>query len=113
LEHRFHGAHEQRYGYRMDSEPVQIVNARLTATVEVDKPALREQSRDRDRRVGCRSAYFDGKWDDVALARREQMGAGMTVAGPAIVELKESTCVVRPGWSAALNETGTLILEKS
>jgi N-methylhydantoinase A len=113
LEHRFHGAHEQRYGYRMDSEPVQIVNARLTATVEVDKPALREQSRDRDGRVASRSAYFDGEWDDVTLARREQMGAGMAVVGPAIVELKDSTCVVRPGWSAVLKETGTLILQKS
>ena len=29
LEERFHAAHEQRYGYRMEDEPVELVNLRL------------------------------------------------------------------------------------
>ncbi len=35
LADRFHAAHEQRYGYRMDEEPVELVNLRLVATVAV------------------------------------------------------------------------------
>ena len=38
---RFHAEHERRYGYRMDDEPVELVNARLVATVPVEQPELR------------------------------------------------------------------------
>ena len=40
LEDRFHAAHEQRYGYRMDDEAVELVNLRLISTVPVEKPEL-------------------------------------------------------------------------
>ena len=43
---------------------------------------------------------------------REGMGEGSEVEGPAIVEFKESTCVVRPGWRGAVDGVGTLVLEK-
>jgi N-methylhydantoinase A len=39
------------------------------------------------------------------------MGAGSMVTGPAIVEFRESTCVVRPGWRGEIDDIGTLILE--
>ena len=42
LEHRFHAAHEQRYGYRMEDEAVELVNVRLISTVPVEKPELTE-----------------------------------------------------------------------
>jgi N-methylhydantoinase A len=41
------------------------------------------------------------------------MGKGSKVEGPAVVEFAEATCVVRPGWRGAVDEVGTLILEKS
>jgi N-methylhydantoinase A len=48
----------------------------------------------------------------VPVLDREKMGKGSEVAGPAIVEFKESTCVVRPGWRGAIDGVGTLVLEK-
>src|SRR5215216_277323 len=42
LEERFHAAHDQRYGYRMDDESVELVNLRLIATVPVEKPEPEE-----------------------------------------------------------------------
>jgi len=42
LEHRFHQAHERRYGYRMEDEAVELVNLRLISTVPVEKPELAE-----------------------------------------------------------------------
>jgi N-methylhydantoinase A len=41
------------------------------------------------------------------------MGKGTKVKGPAIVEFAEATCVVRPGWSGAIDAAGTLVLEHS
>jgi N-methylhydantoinase A len=40
------------------------------------------------------------------------MGKSSEVVGPAIVEFKESTCVVRPGWRGAVDGAGTIALEK-
>jgi N-methylhydantoinase A len=113
LKERFHGAHEQRYGYRMDDESVELVNLRLIATVPVEKPEPDEQpAESEEAESGRREANFDGEWQEVPVLDREKMGKGSEVAGPAIVEFKESTCVVRPGWRGAIDGVGTLVLEK-
>jgi N-methylhydantoinase A len=112
LEDRFHAAHEQRYGYRMDDEKVELVNLRLISTVPVEKPELQEPKPEEDAMAGEREANFDGGWRSVAVLDRERMGEGSEVAGPAIVEFKESTCVVGPGWRGTVDGVGTLVLEK-
>jgi N-methylhydantoinase A len=112
LEDRFHAAHEQRYGYRMDDEKVELVNLRLISTVPVEKPELREPEPEGDAQGGEREANYDGDWRGVAVLDRERMGEGSEVAGPAIVEFKESTCVVRPGWRGTVDGVGTLVLVK-
>lgn len=112
LEDRFHATHEQRYGYRMDDEKVELVNLRLISTVPVEKPELREPEPEGDAQAGEREANYDGEWRGVAVLDRERMGEGSEVAGPAIVEFKESTCVVRPGWRGTVDGVGTLVLER-
>jgi N-methylhydantoinase A/oxoprolinase/acetone carboxylase beta subunit len=44
---------------------------------------------------------------------RELMGAGTRLEGPAIVELRESTCLVRSGWVGEVDGAGTLVLERA
>jgi N-methylhydantoinase A len=112
LEERFHAAHEQRYGYRMDDEPVELVNLRLVATVPVEKPELEEPAAEGEAVSERREANFDGEWREVPVYYRERMGEGSEVEGPAIVEFKESTCVVRPGWGGTVDGVGTLVLER-
>ena len=110
---RFHGIHERRYGYRMDDEPVDLVNLRLIATVPVERPRLEEQTPEGKAETGRRHANFDGGWVEVPVLDRSRMGVGSEVEGPAVVEFTESTCVVRPGWRGNIDEVGTLILEKN
>jgi len=112
LEERFHATHEQRYGYRMDDESVELVNLRLIATVPVQKPEPEEPPAESEAESARREANFDGEWQEVPALDRDQMGKGSEVVGPAIVEFKESTCVVRPGWRGAVDGVGTLVLEK-
>jgi N-methylhydantoinase A len=112
LEERFHAAHEQRYGYRMEDESVELVNLRLIATVPVKKPKIVEPDRKGNVEAGCREANFGGEWRETPVLDREKMGEGSEVDGPAIVEFRESTCVVRPGWRGAVDGVGTLVLEK-
>jgi N-methylhydantoinase A len=109
---RFHDAHEQRYGYRMEEEAVELVNVRVVATVAVDKPALTEDPAEGDGRAGRRRASFEGEWVEVDVFDRTQMGAGSEVSGPALVELPEATCVVAAGWAGRIDEAGSLVLER-
>jgi N-methylhydantoinase A len=48
---------------------------------------------------------------DTPVYRREQLGVGQRIAGPAIVEERETTVVIRPEWTAELAADGTLIAE--
>ncbi len=113
LEERFHATHEQRYGYRMEDEAVELVSLRLVATVPVEKPDLDETEAAGDAEAERREANFDGEWKEVPVLDRERMGRGSEVVGPAIVEFREATCVVRPGWSGKVDDVGTLVLEKA
>jgi N-methylhydantoinase A/oxoprolinase/acetone carboxylase beta subunit len=45
-----------------------------------------------------------------ALYAREGLKPGATIAGPALVEAPETTCAVPPGWSARVDDHGTLCL---
>jgi N-methylhydantoinase A len=113
LEARFHAAHELRYGYKMEDEPVELVNLRLIATVPVEKPELDEPEPEGEAETGRREANFGGEWTEAPVLDREKMGEGSEVRGPAVVEFKESTCAVYPGWSGRVDGVGTLVLEKS
>ena len=112
VEERFAEEHERRYGYRMEGEDVELVNARVVATVPVERPELVAEEAEGDAEDGERRANFDGDWSEVPVYRRAGMGEGFEVEGPAIVEFAEATCVVRPGWSGAIDATGTLVLER-
>jgi N-methylhydantoinase A len=109
---RFHAEHERRYGHRMDDEPVELVNLRLVATVPGDQPELREPPARRQAVPGRRRAGFDGEWQEVDVWRRADLGAGSKLEGPAVVELAESTVLLRPGWRGTVDDVGTLVLER-
>ncbi|MGI8632699.1 MAG: hydantoinase/oxoprolinase family protein, partial [Solirubrobacterales bacterium] len=108
----FHATHEQRYGYRMDNEPIQLVNVRVVATVPGEKPTLREEEARGDGLCGQRRVNIDGEWAEVGVFDRTVLGRCSPVDGPAIVEFPEATCLVRPGWHGAIDDLGTLILER-
>ncbi len=111
LGERFHATHEQRYGYRVDDEAIELVSLRLVTSVEVDKPPLREtEAAEATPLPARRRAHFDGAWTDVDVHARTAMGAGSRLSGPAIVEFPDATCVVRPDWQGVVDEAGTLVL---
>jgi N-methylhydantoinase A/oxoprolinase/acetone carboxylase beta subunit len=60
---------------------------------------------------GARAATFG---DDRLEARvlRGEPPAGTGLAGPAIIELPETTAVVPPGWRGGVDDHGTLVLER-
>jgi N-methylhydantoinase A len=112
LAERFHADHERRHGYAMPDEPVDVVSLRVTATVEVESPELQEEPGSGADAGSEREARFGDDTVTVPVYDRGALGAGDELDGPAIVELAEATCVVRPGWRGRVDDTGTLVLTR-
>jgi N-methylhydantoinase A len=50
---------------------------------------------------------------DTPVYRRVDLGLGQHVDGPAIVEERETTAVIRPGWTASVLADGSLLAERA
>ncbi|MEQ9640205.1 MAG: hypothetical protein RIM84_09295 [Alphaproteobacteria bacterium] len=61
---------------------------------------------------GSRQAYFgEFGWLETPVLRRSDLAGG--IAGPAIVEEYDATCVIPPGWRAGLDDYGSILLERN
>jgi 5-oxoprolinase (ATP-hydrolysing) len=54
--------------------------------------------------------YLHGAWQEAALIRREDMQAGDSIDGPAVVVERHATTVIEPGWQAKLTVLNHLVL---
>jgi N-methylhydantoinase A len=103
----FERAHEQRYGHRDPDGEVVLVDIRLALVVAGPRPqpvaaassGLEERRRD---------VYFGEEWVSTPVLRGEPP-AGTPAEGPVVFELPEATLVLPPGWSAEVDEAGTIV----
>jgi N-methylhydantoinase A len=110
----FRARHAEIYGYAPDREPVEVVNARVTAVGIMPPLSLWQApagARGPDGQT-ARRACFDGNWFETPVLVRSTFMPGRAVAGPAIVEENEATTIVPPGWTAEPGEAGTLRLSR-
>jgi N-methylhydantoinase A len=111
LADRFAAAHEERFGYRDEAGTVELVNIHLAMAEPGPEPrpaAARDAAPARSRR----KALFGGEWAEASVITGE-VPAGLETVGPAILEMPESTVVVPPGWSAEVDEWGTVTLKRA
>jgi N-methylhydantoinase A len=114
----FHAAHARLYGYDFADDPrqaVEWVNLRVSGIGPIRRPEVVElEPRDGgvDRSVtGARCVFFDD-WVEAPLYWRPLLAPGDVVVGPAIVEEFGSTVPVHPGFAAAVDRFGNLLLTK-
>ena len=110
---RFHAEHERTYGHAAPTEPVEIVNVRLTASgktgsVRPQQPMVSPGVT----RSDVREAFFGA---DHGLLRTEVMErsdlSGTPRLGPFIVEEYDATVVVPPGCAARLDEWQNIVMD--
>lgn len=103
-----------RYGYANPSEPIETVTWKLAAVGGSPRVALAKATSDgRDGGLkGRRRAWFPetGGWVDCDVYDRYALAPGARLAGPAIIEERESTSVLPPGTSASVDEYANLIV---
>ncbi|WP_137290431.1 hydantoinase/oxoprolinase family protein [Natronorubrum halophilum] len=112
IRRRFHRRHEQTYAYSDDAQPVEIYGLHVTGSGVVDKPSFPtiDAGDAADAHRGTREAYFkeSGAYVETDIYDREALGAGATIDGPAIVNQMDSTIVIPPHATAAMDEIGNI-----
>jgi len=108
---RFEAEHERQYGFALPGEAVELIHLRATAMRE-EKPPRLWSFPAVGGEPGYRPVWFgDDGPENCAVYRREQIPAGLELAGPAIVEDADSTTVVFAGDTFRADESGVLILK--
>jgi N-methylhydantoinase A len=98
--------HEARYGYRDPEGQLELVTIRVAAVEPGPEPRPRAAAGE-GLTEGEREARFDGAWTPTRVLRGEP-GAGASADGPCVFELPEATLVLPPGWTAPVDEAGTI-----
>ena len=57
--------------------------------------------------------FTGGRWHEAPLYRREELGPGSRIDGPAIIAEANATTVVEPEWHATITTLNHLVLERS
>lgn len=108
----FHEEHERTYGHRSDSDPIEIVNLRVLARVAAAAAPPRSAPERTSGRFSEREVYFGPAFGvrRAAVGPRRELGPKAR-RGPLVLEDYDSTCVVPPDWSAALDDFGNIVIE--
>jgi N-methylhydantoinase A len=92
---------------------VEIVSWRLVATGPVasrdSKVALQSAPA---KPHGKRNARFGASDIETSVYARKDLAKGQTVDGPAIIEERETTIIILPGWRARVDATGCIMASK-
>ena len=110
LRRRFEVAYQTLYGVQLDDMGVEIVSWRITARgADKEREAVIALPRDPGEPKATRSVFFDKAFLDVPVYARTSLAAGQTVDGPVIVEERETTAFILPGWCLQVHADGSLI----
>ena len=111
---RFHQRHEALYTYRATDQEVVLVNVRSSSVGLLDalpsEPSLGTGQTLTP--VAHRRVYLDG-WCEVPVYQMDLLAPGPQVRGPAIVESKTTTILLKNGDVASVTETGWLDIDVS
>lgn len=112
---RFLAAHRREYGHASAEDPIEVASIRVVATRPWSERGVRIERGDIETvapQLPGRQVYFAGTgWADCNVIARGDQALAAGIAGPAIVEDRESTTVVPPGSTVRSDDLGSLILE--
>jgi N-methylhydantoinase A len=105
----FDEAHETRYSYRDEGAEIELVNIRVS--VWGGAPSLHPRARPGTATSdsGTAPIVFGGERHQAKTFFGEPE-PGLSVDGPALFALPESTLLVPPGWAAGVDEQGTILM---
>jgi len=106
----FAAQHQGRYGHCLEL-PVELVNLRTAVFAAAAPPRLARLPAAGEVRP-VRWVAVQGSADPVPVLRRERLGAGARLRGPAVIAEAVATTWLAPGWDGVVDEVGNLRLER-
>lgn len=110
----FHELHEQHYTFRLESTPIELVNFRLTSTVDVSlTPSSKSTvaAAGGAKPTGKRTvAFASGHTIPTPIYQRSALPSGFAGIGPAVIEEPSSTTVVLSNQHFEIDDFGNLVI---
>ena len=104
--------YEAVYGMTIPDVSVEVVTWRISAVARAPYVALSVQAdATTPQQKGERPVRFSRHEEPLVtpVFDRATLGVGARIQGPALIEERETTAVLRPGWVATVNEHGSII----
>ena len=116
----FLAAHQARYGHSGSGQPVEIVNLRVVALRPGPEPSFRgashaaraARSQGGQGGRGGRAITLGGERVTASVWPLDELAAGVTIDGPAILAGRDATAVLEPGWRGTVHPTGAVVVER-
>jgi N-methylhydantoinase A len=108
----FEAEYRRIFGMTIPDVPIEIVTWRLAVSADAEQVAPEPVATGSGAEpVAHRPMVFGRGMDpiDAPVYKRDQLGAGATFSGPCVVEERETTAVIRPGWNVEVGPDGSLI----
>lgn len=107
----FHAAHDERYGYRRDETTVEAVTLRVIASAPPSELGTSQMGASGSAVEPCPiSVVYAGQPREAISVWRRDLGPGVTLPGPIVVQEYSGTAWVPPGWTMTVDAWGTLHL---
>ena len=109
---RFSAMYHERYGHSNLGAPIEIVTLRTQAVGDLGRLEAPSYvtAKGAEFKHEVRPVIFDHIEKDTIVVRRDDLGAGHTFEGPAIIVEQTATTVVPPGFNVKVDEFGSLVI---
>jgi N-methylhydantoinase A len=105
--------YEEFYGYRLDGIPIELVRLGVVLAAPAGEVGMAVSEASGGGEAELRDVFFPrGGFLPAPIVRREALRAGERRSGPLVVEFMDSTAVVPPLWSLAIQDSGILELTR-
>jgi N-methylhydantoinase A len=109
----FEAEYEKQYGLKLTGVPIEVVNWRVTVSgKKPDRSASTAKKSAGQLKASRRTVFFRGKPVEVDVRARSEIAADERIRGPVIIEERETTIFVLPGWTVQLHESGSLVAQR-
>ena len=110
---RFETEYAAQYGLKLDGMSIEVVNWRVTATGPARDRSASSNRASHAALGETRPVFMRGSAVEAPVYQRRAFWPEAPVAGPIIVEERETTIFVLPGWAVETHGSGSLIATRS
>jgi N-methylhydantoinase A len=113
IKRTFEAAYLAQYGVNPSHVPIEIVSWRLTVRgPDIAAAGADTLPREPGKPKKHRPLLVWPEATAAAVYDRVDLASGQTIAGPAIIEERETTIVIPPGWDATVNAIGCVVAQR-